>query len=76
MYVGASTHTDRLDVTDDGLKYDAFRIVSGDMPSKEDPWFFNVYRQRMRGGTRQLSGFSPTGSVFLKPDKFGKLIAH
>ncbi|MBT4504773.1 MAG: DUF4838 domain-containing protein [Gemmatimonadetes bacterium] len=50
--------------------------VSGDMPREGDPWFFNVCRQRMRGDTRQLSGFSPTGSGFLNPDKFGKLLAR
>jgi len=50
--------------------------VSGDMPSEETPWFFNVCRQRMRGDARQLSGFSPTGSGFQNPDKFGKLIAR
>ena len=30
LYVGASAHTGRLNVTDDGLEYDAFRMVSGD----------------------------------------------
>ena len=49
--------------------------VSGNVPSEEDPWFFNVYRQRARGNARELSAFSPTGSNFLQPDKFGKLIA-
>lgn len=29
VYVGKSTHTDRLKVTDEGLKYGAFRMVSG-----------------------------------------------
>ncbi len=29
IYVGQSAHTDRLNVKDDGLKYDAFRMVSG-----------------------------------------------
>lgn len=29
IYVGRSTHTDRLGVTDDGLKHDAFRMKSG-----------------------------------------------
>ena len=50
--------------------------VSGDIPSEENPWFFNVCRQRMRGDARQLSGFSPTGSGFQNPGKFGKLIAR
>ena len=30
IYVGASGHTDRLNITDDDLEYDAFRMASGD----------------------------------------------
>jgi len=30
VYVGRSTHTDKLGVTDEGLKYGAYRMVSGD----------------------------------------------
>ena len=30
VYVGESTHTERLGITAEGLKYDAFRMVSGD----------------------------------------------
>ena len=29
IYVGRSTYTDKLNITDEGLKYDAFKIVSG-----------------------------------------------
>ena len=50
--------------------------VSGNVPSEVAPWFFNVCRQRMRGDTRELSAFSPTGSSFLKTEKFGKLVAR
>jgi len=55
---------------------DADSGVSGNVPSEADPWYFNVCRQRIRGNARQLSAFSPTGSNFLQPGKFGKLIAE
>ena len=55
---------------------DAKNGVSGDMPSEEEPWFFNVCRQRMRGDTRQLSAFSPSGDGFQNPGKFGRLTTH
>lgn len=53
---------------------DPLNGVSGRMPSETYPWYFNVCRQRKRGGETELSAFSPTGERgFNQPLKFGRL---
>jgi hypothetical protein len=53
---------------------DPLHEVVGRQPRENLPWFFNVCRQRVRGQTRELSAFSPTGTKkFHVPIEFGKL---
>ncbi len=48
--------------------------VSGDPPSREAPWYFNVGRVRKRGTSMEASAFSPTLTTgFHEVLKFGKL---
>lgn len=54
---------------------DALNGLSGEKPSPEQVWYFNVCRQRPRDGVYKNSAFSPTGkSGFHVPMKFAKLI--
>lgn len=56
---------------------DALNGLSGRLPTKTYPWYFNVCRQRDRDGERDFSAFSPTGkSGFHHPLKFGRLLAR
>ena len=48
--------------------------VDGRMPGISYPWYFNVGRQRVRGGTIQRFTFSPTGTnTFEVPAKFAEM---
>lgn len=54
---------------------DALNGIAGAKPTEAAPWHFNLCRQRMRGTTRDLSAFSPTGKPsFHELMKFGPLI--
>lgn len=55
--------------------------ISGDKPTKADPWYINVCRLRSRGGVAEASAWSPTGGTFHKPaaaaqKAFGRLYAE
>ena len=55
--------------------------ISGDKPTKEDPWYINVCRMRSRGEDKEVSAWSPTGGTFHKPipaaqKAFGRLFAE
>lgn len=51
--------------------------VTGRVPGKDFPWYFNVCRQRLREKGKELSAFSPTGtSGFHEPMRFGELEAR
>lgn len=53
---------------------DALNGLSGRMPSKTYPWFFNIYRQRIRGDRKEVSAFSPPGKPGIHhPDAFGRI---
>lgn len=48
--------------------------VSGDRPTAEMPWHFNVCRQRIRQGSEHYSAYSPTGTMnFHDVMKFARL---
>jgi len=48
--------------------------VDGRKPGITYPWYFNVCRQRVRGGTIQRFAFSPTGTnTFEAPAKFAEM---
>jgi len=48
--------------------------VVGRQPSRTFPWYFQIGRQRVRGETRELCGFSPTeDGGFHDTMKFGKM---
>ncbi len=55
---------------------DPWRGVIGSPPSTENPWFFNICRQRIRKSkaATEFSAFSPTGSGFHNILKFAKLV--
>ncbi|NUQ62580.1 MAG: tetratricopeptide repeat protein [Pirellulales bacterium] len=75
IYVGRSEHTDRLDVTPDGLKYGAYRIVSGDdwlvligedtQFTPIEPWARN--NAEIAGGKLQREWDRITGSLWGVP---------
>jgi hypothetical protein len=53
---------------------DPLNGVAGRKPDAKGPWFINICRQRVRGGVKAYSAFSPTGkSGFAQPMKFGQL---
>lgn len=54
---------------------DPLHEIIGSAPSAEQPWFFNIARQRVRDAGTEKSAFSPTGHPrsFHKILKFGKL---
>jgi len=52
---------------------DPYNFVVGDKPSAERPWYFNVGRVRIRNLEKTAYGFSPTGSTYHVPMKFGRL---
>ena len=65
----------RIPVHNDAAgEVDPLKGVSGRMPSRTYPWYFNVCRQRVRDEGNELSAFSPTGTTgFHETLKFGKL---
>jgi hypothetical protein len=53
---------------------DPLNGLAGEKPTRDDPWYFNVCRQRVREAGNEHSTFSPTGAHnFHLPLKFGKL---
>ena len=62
----------RIPVTTD--ENDPLHQVIGTKPAENNPWHFNVCRQRLRDKERELTAFSPTGQKgFHFPRKFGRL---
>jgi hypothetical protein len=48
--------------------------VAGSKPTAQEPWFFNVGRQRVLDLLKpELQAFSPTGAGWHVPEKFAKL---
>jgi len=45
----------------------------GGLPKSSDVLRLNVTRQRLTGGSRDLSAWSPTGTSFHQPDRFGRV---
>lgn len=53
---------------------DALNGVSGRKPAGTYPWYFNITRQRTRGGVTERFAFSSTDKPdFLDPAKFGRM---
>ncbi len=53
---------------------DPLHEIIGPVPSEDTPWFFNIFRQRIRDEGGEISAFSPTGQkTFHHILKFGKL---
>jgi len=53
----------RVPLAGDGARaVDPLLGVNGRMPSESYPWYFNVGRQRVRGGDVERTAFSPTGT--------------
>jgi hypothetical protein len=56
---------------------DPLHEMIGPRPSKDNPWYFNICRQRVRDEGGEVSAFSPTGERrFHNILKFGKLIVE
>lgn len=55
---------------------DPRHFVVGERASEENPWFVNVGRRRVRDGTKEAYGFSPTGGSYHIQDKFGRLLVQ
>jgi hypothetical protein len=56
---------------------DPLHEVAGRRPSKDFPWFINVGRQRVRGGTVERQSWSPTGAENIHDAmKFGKMFVR
>lgn len=65
----------RLPITGEGSRMiDPLKGIDGAQPKDLFPWYFNVGRQRVRGGTVERTAYSPTGGEgFYVPEKFAKL---
>jgi len=65
----------RVPLAGDGARaVDPLLGVNGRMPSETYPWYFNVGRQRVRGGEVERTAFSPTGGdEFSVLGKFAEL---
>jgi hypothetical protein len=61
------------DLIEGGL--DARRRIAGTRPTAEEPWYFNLYRHRVRERQVEGSAVWPTGGKLHQPLKFGKLVA-
>jgi len=60
---------------DDAEARDPSRGMAGHKPTKGDPWYFNLYRQRVRGNANEGSLLFPAGSLH-EPSEFGELIVQ
>ena len=62
--------------SDDAEAHDSLHGVAGRRPTANDPWYFNLYRQRVRGSSNEGCIVFPTGEGGLLhvPSKFGALI--
>lgn len=65
----------RIPVVDAGeAEADPHHRVAGEKPTAENPWYFNVGRNRMIGAREaQMQAFSPTEGGWRVPTRFGKL---
>ena len=65
----------RVPLAGDGARVlDPLSGVDGRMPSQTYPWYFNVGRQRVRGGAVERTAYTPTGTnEFEVLDRFAEL---